>query len=121
MDTQPPQEDLRAAELAQARQEGDEASEEKVKNEGKRLSLFAFVCFLIFFLILDAIDFFTVGTVGWVIGLIGDGIAWYVLHQNKTNREQYRKILIGMFGDTIPVLSTLPLRSIVLVWTYIFP
>lgn len=68
--------------------------------------------------IADIIDFFTGGTIGWLIGFPIDAILAIILGFNKNGRKQWKKWLAGIAGDSVPVVSTIWLRSVFVLWAF---
>jgi hypothetical protein len=102
---------------------GDETSEEiqkaKEAQDSKGMSFGFFIIMLIFCGALDAIDFFTAGTIGWAIGLIGDGIILLVMGTNRGAQKQIKRMLIAVVGESIPAIAAAPFRTIGIIWSYI--
>jgi len=75
---------------------------------------------MFFCVIGDVIDFFTAGTIGWLIGIFIDLILLALLGISKSGRKQWKKWVTGLVGESIPIVAVLPLRSISLIWSFIF-
>ncbi len=109
-----------------ARQEAQQAriaelAEEQtaLKNQQVPMSLGIFVPLLFLCVIGDFIDVITGGTIGWLIGLFIDAIILIVTGLSKAGRKQFKRIVIGLIGETIPIIDILPFRSIFLTWGFI--
>lgn len=109
-------------ELARAQQrmlEDEEAA--RMEEESQKPVPMGWLLFLFMFLItviLDIIDIFTGGTVGWFIGIFGDLLLLAVTGISKAGRKQFKRIIIGLLGDSIPIVAFLPIRSIFLIWAF---
>lgn len=77
-----------------------------------------FLFMLLITVILDIIDIFTGGTVGWFIGIFGDLLLLAVIGISKAGRKQFKRIVIGLLGDSIPIVAFLPIRTIFLIWAF---
>lgn len=117
------QEYLYQLELARARQrmlQEEEAA--RMEEEGQKpvpMSWLLFLPMLLITVILDIIDIFTGGTVGWFIGIFGDLLLLAVTGISKAGRKQFKRIVIGLLGDSVPIVAFLPIRSIFLIWAFI--
>ena len=78
-----------------------------------------FVILLILCVIADLIDIITAGTVGWLIGLFVDAVLLLAMGISKSGRKQFKRMVVGVIGDSIPLLAFLPFRSLFLVWSFI--
>lgn len=98
-----------------------EAAPEQEKNEQEatRMGWGFFLFLLAVCLILDTIDAFTVGTLGWFTGIIGDLFLAVVSGMSKSGRKQFKKIIAGLLGETIPLINVLPLRTGFLIWGFV--
>lgn len=83
------------------------------------MGLTFFVFFLIFCILADLIDVFTLGTVGWVTGFFVDAILLLATGLSRSSRRQFKRIVVGVLGDSIPLINVLPFRSIFLTWAFI--
>ncbi len=92
---------------------------EAQEKESHRMGTMFFFILLILCVIGDLIDIFTAGTVGWLIGLFIDGIVLLATGLSKAGRKQFKRIVIGLIGDSIPILAILPFRSVFLTWGFI--
>ncbi len=78
-----------------------------------------FLIALILSLIADIVEFFTVGTIGWIVGFIVDLILLAMLGFSKAGKKQFKKWIWGPLIETIPILSTIPLfRVAFLIWAF---
>lgn len=104
----------RAATQTEPEQPGQEDLPEPAK-----MGIMFFAILLILCVIADLVDFFTVGTIGWLIGLFVDAILLLSVGLSKGGRKQFKRIVIGVIGDSIPVLAILPFRSLFLIWSFV--
>jgi hypothetical protein len=90
-------------------------------EEPKKMGIMFFSILLILCVIGDLIDVFTAGTIGWVVGLFIDGILLLATGLSKAGRKQFKRILVGVLGETIPIpfLAILPFRSLFLTWSFV--
>ncbi len=96
--------------------------EEEKKNQPKeptKIGTMMFLVLLLLCVVADLTDIVTVGTVGWLIGLFVDAILLLTLGMSKGGRKQFKRMLVGVIGDSIPILSILPFRSFFLVWSFV--
>lgn len=93
--------------------------EENQPQEPAKMGIMMFAILLILCVIADLVDFFTVGTIGWLVGLFVDAILLLSVGLSKGGRKQFKRIVIGVVGDTIPVLAVLPFRSLFLIWAFV--
>lgn len=109
-------------ELARAQQRmADDEETARLEEESQKPVPMGWILFLFMFLItviLDIIDIFTGGTVGWFIGIFGDLLLLAVTGISKAGRKQFKRIIIGLLGDSIPIVAFLPIRSIFLIWAF---
>lgn len=117
------QEYMYQLELARAQQRmfQDEENARLIEEESQKpvpMGVIFFIILLIICLIADLIDIFTGGTLGWVIGLFVDFILLILIGISKSGRKQFKRILAGIIGDSIPFVAFLPLRSIFLIWAF---
>jgi len=80
-----------------------------------------FAILLLLCVVADFIDIITIGTIGWLIGLFVDGILLLSAGFSKAGRKQFKRILLGVIGETIPIpfLAILPFRSLFLTWSFV--
>lgn len=107
--------------LYQAGQEREEEEKKNQPQQPKKMGVMFFSILLLLFIIGDLIDIFTAGTIGWLIGLFIDGVGLLATGMSKAGRKQFKRILVGIIGETIPVpfLAILPFRSLFLVWSFV--
>lgn len=67
----------------------------------------------------DAIDLFTAGTIGWLIGLFIDAILALMFGLSSAGRKQFKRMAVGLFGESIPIIAMFPLRTGFLCWAFI--
>ena len=85
----------------------------------EKMSLLFFIGALFFCVIGDLIDFFTAGTIGWLIGLFIDAILALMFGLSKAGRKQFKRMAVGLIGESFPIIAMLPLRTIFLIWSFI--
>ncbi len=105
--------------LSQIETDREEEGKENQPEAPAKMGVMFFWILLILCVIGDLIDLVTVGTIGWLIGLFIDAIVLLATGLSKGGRKQFKRIIIGLIGDSIPVLSILPFRSIFLTWAFI--
>ena len=105
--------------LAQRQLDADTAQTEPQDKEGKKIGPLLFFILLILCVVADLIDLFTVGTIGWIIGLFVDAVLLVSMGLSRGGRKQFKKLVVGVIGDTIPILAILPFRSFFLVWSFV--
>ena len=101
-----------------------ERKEEEAKNHPRnpeKMGLMFFSILLLLCAIADFIDILTVGTIGWLMGLFVDAVLLLSAGLSKAGRKQFKRILLGVIGETIPIpfLAILPFRSLFLVWSFV--
>lgn len=116
--------DITQYKLARDRQEQETAqaaaAEQEAKEKPKQgIGWGTGILVLIFCIILDAIEFFTVGTVGILITIFGDFFLLLYAGMSKKSKGQFKKIVVAVLGEKIPFVSMLPIRSIVWIWGFI--
>lgn len=107
----------RALDQRQSEQESEENQNQP--EESQKMGIMFFSIFLLLCVIGDLIDIFTAGTIGWLVGLFIDGIVLLATGMSKAGRKQFKVIVVGLIGDSIPILAVLPFRSIFLTWGFI--
>ncbi len=85
----------------------------------EKMGLLFFIFAMFFCVIGDLIDFFTGGTIGWLIGLFIDGILALMFGLSKAGRKQFKRMAVGLIGESFPIIATLPLRTIFLIWSFV--
>ncbi|MEK9158371.1 MAG: hypothetical protein AAB638_04300 [Patescibacteria group bacterium] len=96
-----------------------EQTEPNISEKTHRMGTVFFAIMLLLCLVADGIDIFTGGTIGWVIGLFVDAILLISTGITKAGRQRFKTILIGVAGDSIPLLAFFPFRSGFLIWAFI--
>ena len=84
-----------------------------------RMSGGIFLVALILSIGADALEIITVGTVGWLAGIFVDLVLLVLLGFSKGARKQWRKLLTALIGESLPVISILPLRTIMVIWSFL--
>ncbi len=97
-----------------------ESPQEENQSEAPvKMDTMLFAILLLLCVVADLIDVFTAGTVGWFVGLFVDAILLLALGLSKSGRKQFKRMIIGVIGDSIPVLAFLPFRSFFLIWSFV--
>ena len=108
--------DQQILDAQEAKTQAETVAQEK---EGKKIGTMFFFILLILCIIGDIIDIITVGTIGWLVGLFIDAILLMSMGVSKGGRKQFKRMIIGVIGDSIPIVNILPFRSGFLIWSYI--
>lgn len=103
----------------QARIQAEQEKQESEKLEPKKMGLVFFIAALFFSVIGDLIDFFTGGTIGWLIGLFIDAILALMFGMSSSGRKQFKKMVVGFVGESIPFVAMFPFRTITTIWSFI--
>jgi len=104
---------------AQQRMEGETAARQQPPPKAKPMGWGIFSVAMFFCIIGDTIDILTVGTIGWLTGLFVDFILFIILGTSKSGRKQWKKWVVGILGESIPIINILPLRSIFTAWSFV--
>jgi hypothetical protein len=69
----------------------------------------------------DAVEVFTLGTLGWFISILIDIKIANEIRKSKlfTTAEKWKFIFVGLVGERVPGLNILPMRSVAVIWMYI--
>lgn len=107
--------------LYQADQEREAEEKENQPQNPEKMGIMFFSILLLLCVVADFIDIITVGTIGWLVGLFVDAILLLSAGLSKAGRKQFKRILLGVIGETIPIplLAVLPFRSLFLTWSFI--
>ena len=99
----------------------EEGRKENPANDSQKMGVMFFSILFLLCVIADFIDMITVGTIGWLVGLLVDAVLLLSAGISKGGRKQFKKILLGVIGETIPIpfLAILPFRSLFLVWSFV--
>ena len=108
--------DRAISQVESAKEEEDKKSQ---PEESPKMGTMLFVILLLLCVIGDLIDILTVGTIGWMIGFVVDAILLLSIGLSKGGRKQFKRMLVGVIGDSIPILAVLPFRSFFLVWSFV--
>ncbi len=103
----------------QQSREADLAGQQGEQTNTAKMGWAFFLFLLVVCLILDVIDAFTAGTIGWLTGIVGDIFLAAVTGMTKSGRKQFGKILTGLIGESIPIIGFLPLRTGFLIWGFV--
>ncbi len=104
--------------ISQAESEQEENKENQPK-EPIKMGTMLFAILLLLCVVADFVDILTAGTIGWLVGLFVDAILLLSIGFSKGGRKQFKKIVIGVIGDSIPILAILPFRSFFLIWSFV--
>lgn len=107
--------------IAQTKSAQEEGNKEKQSETPARMGTMFFAILLLLCVVADFIDIITVGTIGWLVGLFVDAILLLSAGLSKAGRKQFKRILVGVIGETLPIpfLAILPFRSLFLVWSFV--
>lgn len=103
----------------QARLQEEQEERESGTTGPEKMGLLLFLPLLFLCVIGDLIDIFTVGTIGWLVGIFIDVILLVTTGLSKSGRKQFKRILIGAVADSFPFVAFLPFRSVFLIWAFI--
>lgn len=106
------------AQMAQEQQ----ATEEKTRREEQeknKMGWGVFIFSLLLSLIADLIEIFTAGTLGWFTGLLIDFVLFFTLGFTRAGQKQWKKLIGALFAESIYVVNILPIRTIMLTWSFI--
>ena len=113
------QEQLESDRALSQSESGEEENKDTNPQAPARMGTLMFAMLLILCVMADFVDIITAGTVGWLIGLFVDAILLLAVGLSKGGRKQFKRIIVGVIGDSIPILSVLPFRSVFLVWSFV--
>ena len=99
-------------------QRGEEDKKSRPEEPAK-MDTMLFAILLLLCVMADFIDMLTVGTIGWVIGLFVDAVLLLSVGLSKGAKKQFKRIIIGIIGEKIPVVNILPFRSLFLIWSFV--
>jgi hypothetical protein len=98
--------------------EQEEREPDSTQPQEKMSGLFFFAA-LTLSVIGDLIDFFTGGTIGWLVGLGIDALLAIMFGTSNSGRKQLKKMAIAILAETIPFIDVLPFRTIFTIWSFI--
>ncbi|MEK7507417.1 MAG: hypothetical protein AAB585_02685 [Patescibacteria group bacterium] len=97
-----------------------EQAEEQSKQKQAKMGWGIFLIALLLSLVADAIELFTLGTIGWLVGLFIDLILFLMLGFTAAGRKQFKKWIWGPLIEKIPFLNTIPfIRAGFLIWSFV--
>ena len=105
--------------LSQNEQEREEENKENQPETSAKMDTMLFAILLLLCVVADLVDMITVGTIGWVMGLFVDAVLLLAVGLSKGGRKQFKRIIIGIIGEKIPVINILPFRSLFLIWSFV--
>ncbi len=88
-------------------------------KESGRMGVMLFAPLLILCVLADLLDMFTLGTIGWVVGFFVDAVLLLSFGLSSGGRKQFKRMVIGVVGDSIPGIAILPFRTFFLVWSFV--
>ena len=92
--------------------------QEQQAPKNKPISLGFFLLGLLLSLIADGAEIFTLGTIGWIVGVVVDLILLAMFGLSKAGRGQFKKFIWAPIIETIPVLNIIPARTASIIWTF---
>lgn len=104
--------------LAQEQQRAEE-EEQKKEQEANKMGWGIFIIASILSIIADTIEILTLGTIGWFVGLFIDFILFILLGSTQAGRKQWKKLISALVVETIPGLDVLPIRTIMVLWSFV--
>lgn len=104
----------RAIYQTESEQEGKNKPEATAKMDTMMFAILLLLC-----VVADFVDILTAGTIGWLIGLFVDSVLLLSVGLSKGGRKQFKRMVIGVIGDTIPILAVAPFRSFFLIWSFV--
>lgn len=108
--------EIRAREITETE---EQKTQPEINAPAQKMGTTLFFILLLLCIFGDLIEIFTVGTIGWLTGLAIDGILLLSIGVTKNAKKQFKRILVGVIGETVPIINILPLRSVFLVWAYV--
>ena len=107
--------------FSRAEQEREDEERKNQPETPARMGTMFFAILLLLCVVADFFDMITAGTIGWLVGLFVDAFLLLSVGLSKAGRKQFKRILIGVIGETIPIplLAILPFRSFFLVWSFL--
>ena len=107
--------------FSRAEQEREDEERENQPETPARMGMMFFAILLLLCVVADFVDMITVGTIGWLVGLFVDAILLLSAGLSRAGRKQFKRIVIGVIGETVPIpfLAILPFRSFFLVWSFV--
>lgn len=95
-------------------------AEQQSKQKQAKMGWGVFLIALLLSLLADAVELFTLGTIGWLVGLFIDLILFLMLGFTAAGRKQFKKWIWGPLIEKIPFLNALPfLRAAFLIWSFV--
>lgn len=105
--------------LSQAESDRKEDEKKIQPEESPKMGMMLFAILLLLCVVADFIDMLTVGTIGWMIGIFVDAVLFLSVGLSKGGRKQFKRIVIGVIGEKVPILNILPFRSLFLIWSFV--
>lgn len=104
---------------AQLEKDRGQRTPQQTNPANLKMGLGIFLIALVLSLIADFAELVTAGTLGWFVGIFVDFILLLILGISKGARKQWKKIVVAIVGETVPIVATLPLRTLFLIWAFI--
>ena len=105
--------------LSQIETEKEEEQKENQSETPAKMDTMMFAILLLLCVIGDFRDVLAVGTIGWLMGFFVGGILLLAIGLSKGGRKQFKRMVIGVIGASIPILAFLTFRSFFLVWSFV--
>lgn len=107
--------------LDQRQSDEEEQKKQNHPEASAKMGALMFALLLLLCVMADFVDILTAGTIGWLVGLFVDAILLLSTGLSKAGRKQFKRILIGVIGETLPIpfLAIMPFRSMFLVWSFV--
>jgi len=105
--------------ITQAQADKNQEEQDSQSKESPKMDTMLFAILLILCVGADFVDIMTAGTIGWVVGIFVDAILLLSFGFSKGGRKQFKKMVVGVIGDSIPIVSILPFRSFFLIWSFV--
>ncbi len=103
-----------------ARQIEESPAEKDEQNQNQPIGWGIFLAAATIGLIADAVELFTLGTIGWFVGLFLDFVLVFILLLSKPTRKLWMKWTWGPIIEKIPIINIIPLMRVAfLIWAFI--
>ncbi|MDO8495557.1 MAG: hypothetical protein Q7S32_03500 [bacterium] len=104
--------------LARERAEAEEKAQ-KEQHEKDKMGWGVFIFALVLSIIADIVEIVTLGTIGWLVGLVIDFILFITFGMTRAGQKQWKKLVGALVAESIPGINILPVRSIMVIWSFI--